>query len=704
MKKMLVLLAAAALALSLTACKPEDPNDDPLVCDSGYTLVDGACVEDTDPDPDPDPIDTDGAEVTVNFAMGNAARTLTYNKTDPLTLSDGTVVSAGDLKPVWSFIAEELGFDIVDVTVQDQKTSEMMDIEAATGFTDAVIYGGSGGAEEIMNYGTSGYFVNLKDEMEAGNLPNISAYMAANPAVESSITAYDGGIYHMPYIAEVGNFARVFNLRAPWVVELLDGTPTYDTTTSITTEYDGYWTAANGGLRTGTNGGTVTPKTGTSIAKATNQNVITLQNTAAGTDGLNGSEACTTLKTYIAANYSYTNPSELFVGDSAAYDIDELAALLRCVKTNPTLLTDGEADSVVPYFVRQSKYREDLLRLANYFGGAQVYGSDSYGAYLVFDADGNVQLSYAEEGFYDTLVFLNQWYNEGLIHSEFYDETNTANFRTNLFGHDDADVPTFGFMTMDWTGSTTADSLNTAGDVVGVLPPVGEINGVWQYFVENSRVIKPDGWGISAAATEVEKAAALKLFDYIFSDEGRVVQNYGLLMDVTLGEYTGPDGIDYPKYNDWVINTANTVTNGNISTFLRDWMGSHIPIGYPKEIGFEYQYTSQNGFDSWELYSNSTVTIMTYGGDGPAGDNPNFYSLTPPVFSLTELQQETIADNVALNDDFYEVIFSIIRAGEGDATLSTPADYAAYLALFEAAGLTTYELVYNQAYDAMTAE
>ena len=38
-----------------------------------------------------------------------------------------------------------------------------------------------------------------------------------------------------------------------------------------------------------------------------------------------------------------------------------------------------------------------------------------------------------------------------------------------------------------------------------------------------------------------------------------------------------------------MVDTCNAVAKGDLSTFMRDWMGSLIPIGYQKDIGFEYQ-------------------------------------------------------------------------------------------------------------------
>ena len=68
---------------------------------------------------------------------------------------------------------------------------------------------------------------------------------------------------------------------------------------------------------------------------------------------------------------------------------------------------------------------------------------------------------------------------------------------------------------MYFTASTTADSLNkpNGNDVVGVLPPVTRVNGVWQYYIDSSRVIKSDGWAISAQAKGAALDKACEVFD-----------------------------------------------------------------------------------------------------------------------------------------------------------------------------------------------
>lgn len=48
------------------------------------------------------------------------------------------------------------------------------------------------------------------------------------------------------------------------------------------------------------------------------------------------------------------SPLSCFWDEKAAYDIDELIALMRCIKANPTYLTQGKADTVWPCLPCQS--------------------------------------------------------------------------------------------------------------------------------------------------------------------------------------------------------------------------------------------------------------------------------------------------------------------------------------------------------------
>ena len=102
----------------------------------------------------------------INYAAGNKSRTITYNQESPLNLPDGTNVTAGMLKPVWSHLQQVLNVTVTDVTTQDQKATEMIDTASTTNFAEANIFGGNSIADDLMYYGTEGKFVNLSQMMD----------------------------------------------------------------------------------------------------------------------------------------------------------------------------------------------------------------------------------------------------------------------------------------------------------------------------------------------------------------------------------------------------------------------------------------------------------------------------------------------------------------------------------------------------------
>lgn len=611
----------------------------------------------------------------INFAMGNNARTMTYQKPNPLVLPDGSVVTQGDLKPTWQHIENSLGIDIVDVAVQDQKAAEMVDIAAATGFDQATIFGGNSIAEDLMNYGSLGYLINFKDYMD--DLPDVRAYLEANPNVAKAITAFDGGIYHLPYVAEIDNYARVFAGRPAWITALLDSDAALEPETdALTVAYDGYWSRNS-------------------------TNVIELQNAAARGGILDQATALRVLRDYIADTYpNLAKPSDLYLGGGSFYDIDELIALWRVVELSPNTLSKVSTGSVVadaeisPFFVRRSSYREDTLKLLNYMGGTRVHASDSYRARLFADNNGMVGYSYAEEPFLEKLEYIKDWYEEGLIHSEFADLSVKDEHRKGMYFSDNVEGQRqFGFMTYDWIASTTGGS----NSIEGILPPVTTIPeaGINEFvhYIENTRAIKPDGWSISANADEASRNAALKLFNYMFSEEGDKVQVYSIPDVRVEGEtFSGPDGTAYPKFDQWIFDAAGEYKNGDVSGFLRDFMGSLLPLGYQKNIGFELQYTSANGLKAWDTYTEADVLTPSYSSE-------NIYlRMMPPVFSLTEQDLAKIG-TTAVGEEQAESIFTYIIGG--DAAVASAAEIGK---AYADAGIDTYLEVYQVAYDRILAE
>ena len=628
-----------------------------------------------------------------NLSYGNKSRTMTYNQSTPLKMSNGDVITAGMLKPVWRSIGKAVNSTFTDVSIQDAKASDMIQTASTSNFGEANIFGGNSIATDLMAYGAEGKFVPLNTLMDKGLMPNFKNYLTENPAVKKVITAYDGNIYQIPYIAEINNFARNIVCRSEWITNLLDGNPQKLEQNEFKTYYKGFYTGNN------TRQNTVTPKEGIAITKKTKQSIIEIQNALPVKNGRTLTKA---LIDYIKANYSYGKVSDLYIGEKAAYDIDELIALWRCVKANPSFLTNGKADVVWPFFVRKSSYTPEIYHLATWFDGVPVFGTDSYQASWHIDKNNNVQYTFSTEAMYNHLSRMSDLYAEGMFYTDNYDVSNKTNFRSLLFGTDESSTPKFGFMSFDWISSSTATSLNKNINIL--LPPVAKVNGVWQYYIENSRVIKPDGWVISVAgSTKAEIKRAASVMDYIFSDEGKILQCYGELYDLDLeNKYVGPSGNTFPKFSNWVIDHANQLANGDIALFLRDWEGAMMPIGYAKQMGVEYQVTSQNGFDAWTMLKNSTTNFPTYEGKGIPGDNPNYYKLIPSSFSFKPRQSETLNEKTSLSSDVTRFMDNVVQyktLGNATAGTNVAMNYDEYLKYFKDRGLDIYVKTYQAAYD-----
>ena len=594
----------------------------------------------------------DGSDTTgpirVNFVAQN--RFFRYTHASPLVMPDGTIIRAGDLKPFWQWVERRLGIELEDVTTQSTAAA-IIQTQSAIGFRDANIYGGNSIAEDLMRYGTQGRFVNLAPFINEQDMPYFNAFLQSNPAIRQTITAYDGGIYFIPYVAEIGYIARAFLGRQSWVRVLLDGEAALEEETmTLNVAYSGFWKDDNA---------------------RHDSNVIVLQNNAAVNGVLDFATARNTLVDYIVNTYPHLErPSDLFLGSGAQHDIDELVALWRVVRLAPNTLSRVTTGAVVPnaeiipYFFRQTLNRECLFRLANYFNGQRIFGSNSYLANFYLDKDGVLQFSYNDDFFlFTVLPHLRAIFQEGLIAPDFANLALRTNLRTVYFGGDlRPGHNQFGFMTFDFIPSTTNMSLGDGiaqSDVGGFLPPVTRIPGVVEgfvHFLENTRTVMNDGWAISTITGGDKLRDVIRLFDFMFSEEGSLAQNFGMPEMIDDEPFINPEGVAFPRMNAWFNEQAERFTNGDGALFSRSFVGFNFPIGFAKSIGFEQQFTSVYGEQAWRLYGEANVLSPSYHSDHP------FFTLVPPVFSFSpRLQRQLQGTNIGSGQ--IDMIFSFITTG-----------------------------------------
>lgn len=657
MKRVFTTLLMAGALLTLTSCRTE--------------------IKQPNPGGDDNP---ESVELKINFATGNALKTLTYNTGSPITLPDGSIYTNGQLKPVWSYISKELNISIQDVTVQGQTASNMIQIAAATDFADADIFGGDV-AETFMQYGANGKLINLLDY--ADKLPNFMAYLEEYPLIKQQISAYDGGIYHIPYVAEMDEFSKVFYGRSNWVEKLLDSNDIFSEQETLTINYDGYWKGQK---------------------SRNTSNVIELQNQAANNQILDGATALTVLRNYIDQTYpNLGKRSDLFLNDTATYDIDELVALWRVFKLHPNTLFElstGKTGTceIVPYFFRTKSQRAEIFKLINYFGGTRVYGTNTYTGMWYADETDTLQYSFYQDDFYEGLDYLKDIFAEGLINEDYDDTNNSADYRSLFYSSDlsvnasgQSTVKQLGFMTFDFIPSTAASS--PTGVVEAMLPPMTTLEGMndgeFYHYIEIPRTVMINGWAISAKVTDDKLEKALELFDYLFSEKGSFVQNFGI-PEVTAdfeNLYTLPSGAQVPTLSSWIREQAEIYTNGDVAKFGQEFMGIRLAVGYKADIGFEYQNMTTQATSGYDLYERMNVLTLGYNKDS------KLLELSAPCYSLTKQEKARLA-TLAIGDDQLNLIYLYIK-GDKNAVSSVAEIKKAY----EDADIDEYIEIYRQAYD-----
>ena len=601
--------------------------------------------------PQADATEAPVAELT--FAQGTILRMATgYNSAktglffdaevagDGIQLADGKTYQTGDLKPTWVEVENRLGMKFEDKYQGNSATKEFEFWKDRLNEVDLI----SGTASQLTEYGEAGSIVNIAEYLHM--MPNFKAYLEANPIVRLSITGNTstGAIYFSPYFDGVNDIERMPLMRTDWVVKLLDGEGEF------TAEKAGNIPAAVYEPYMPTSGKVtidVVNLEGTATETVTKDydaagNIVAAMNAAGTIDGV---AAVNMLRTYIDtayAGYYGTTRSNLFIGQNAAWDADELVALLRCVVANaPTL---NGTDTVMGLFSREdnnNQRRVDMFRFAGTLFG--VRGLESRQDYLYVGADGMLHDARQEVETYIALEKMNDLVAEGLISKSFVDmsEESTKTMLANDLG----------FMHYDYNQTQTiynATQLQEGEKYMAVMVPVARwfdgtnADGVYMRFTESWRSVKTDGWGISVngVGNDQDKLyACLKLIDYAFSPEGQILMSYGPDAFIKQGETFLFNGVEMPVIADATYAELWEKASGNYTNYARQFLGS--TLSFAKSQAFEYQCTHEVGKEG-AGYISTAIGLGTIKHPELALTSNPWYTSVPTVLPTTTVENDMI--------------------------------------------------------------
>jgi putative aldouronate transport system substrate-binding protein len=635
----------------------------------------------------------EGTELRMGTGYNNAKTGLTFDAEvagEGITLADGVTYNTGDLKPTWVAIQDTLKIKFNSVYQGNGASAEFDYWKEQMDNVDVL----SGTAAKLSEAGESGLVVNIADYLD--QMPNFKAYLEENPIVRLSITGNTdtGAIYFSPYFDGVNDIERMPLMRVDWVKKLLDGEGEFTAEASKALPAPVYtpYMPTEGKIEI------ETPNLeGTAVETVTKDydafgNIVAKMNEAGGLDG---AAAVNMLREYIDKTYNGyygTERSNLYIGQNAAWDADELVALLRCVVSNPQTLNG--TDTVQGLFSREdgnNQRRVDMFRFAGHLFG--VRGLESRQDYLYVDENNELRDARQETATYEALAKMNTLVQEGLISEAFVngEDVKTKNYLENDLG----------FMHYDYNQTQTIynddDAVLQDGEAyMAVMVPVArwydgsDENGVYMRFTESWRSVKTDGWGISIAGvgSSTDKLnAALALIDYAYSPEGIIRMSYGpdaFIKTNDDGSYVtfSFNGQDMPEIADATRAELWEKASGNYTNYARQFLGS--TLSFMKSQAFEFQCTTEAGREGAGKISTAIALGTIKHPELALAENP-WYTSVPTVLPTTKAENDELGGFTDLTSKFQagkdqeNILVDIIAKGFTVEGMGSAEEAAAYV-------------------------
>lgn len=247
--------------------------------------------------------------------------------------------------------------------------------------------------------------------------------------------------------------------------------------------------------------------------------------------------------------------------------VDELHDVLKAFRDEDP--NGNGIQDEIPMFTRDNESFDGVLNLWDAHEGFYV-------------RDGKITFGPMEDEFKLAMTNAIQWYNEGIIDPEWF--TRGANARDVLLGANQ------GGFCVDWFSSNGEYNTKLADTIPGFafmpIAPVENQNG--KRIAHTSRVGMP-GWGISSQCKDPE--AAIKYFDFWFTDAGNDLCNYGI------------EGVTYNKNDDGSVTYTDAVTKTDktVLSELRNY-GVQYRIGMIQDYAYEEAWSNDIAKEGIQMY------------------------------------------------------------------------------------------------------
>lgn len=566
---------------------------------------------------------------------------------------DESTYNKNDLLPTWQRFQELTGTSISDAVkyagngIDTDFDSIQQDDYASQTNADQKIDVMIANITKIEKAAAAGEALNLAEYLD--EMPNFNQYLMDNPIVQQYLT-YNEGIYYTPYYDGKDTIEKMINLDHKMVKALLDSNSTdgFDTKLSgkggadntlqeaqyqpfIDSTYN--YPEAETEVVISKNSGA---STGKITIKRTN-NIIAQQNASLAA-GVSGKELAQQFRTYLQtafanplADGTYTNLSDIFLSEGAAFNTDELIALMRLVKANPGYLT-GDSNAEIEILCPRGEANNRIDNIQDFLQIWGVQGVVGEKDLLYWDANGKLNDAGSTPATYEALDNLRAIYQEGLIKDKFYIYDKSTNkdgtkYLNENFAHTKGSSAAYGFMIYDYNASTSACCEKDANGVgtdpekltngvtyqpllSPVLPPLSywasstsynqkqsladHTNKELMRFTEDNRGMKTSSWFIPSSTDNI--TAALKIVDIMFSKQGAWINNFGpeaYWVTTDESQFNSYMGVKNPSLNANTFKILNDSPD-DMWTDMRKYVGSTHAVGNVRPAQMNYESTNIN--------------------------------------------------------------------------------------------------------------
>lgn len=274
----------------------------------------------------------------------------------------------------------------------------------------------------------------------------------------------------------------------------------------------------------------------------------------------------------------------------------------------------------IPYF--NDNWLE-MIRLVNLWD-ARCYSSDNYDDRFVRDEYGVWYHTWTTDEFKEGIKNISRWYDLGLIDRQIFTIETSARLEY-LIGD-------LGGMTHEWVSSTSTYNNNSYVDNFKfsvVSPPITANGNQWEEHVRTK--VTDDGVAISTSCDEEIVPLLFAYLDYFWSEEGRILANYGVEDE----HWTYIDG--FPTFKEEIVDDSPSVY-----TYLRENVGAQLNFGFVQDYNYELQWTHPLGIEGAYMYTQNGYSDNLFTLPNLPYTSDELYYLDTLLYGIHGYQNEQI--------------------------------------------------------------